>query len=128
MGGGAKGVDEVTNFRALLGEVRRLPQYSRVLEVYDSWKQGKRTTEQVLTWLEKKMKEEELDSDWIVAATSAKPQPAADAGAAAETKATTGTGMGGPKPANKQHRLVDHRLWTTPPAHCFRCIVFSKCI
>merc|ERR1719183_292981 len=87
--GGVAGVSEVTNFRALLAEVRRLPQYSKILEVYDSWKAGKHTVGQVLAWLQEKMEAKELDADWIVAATSA----AVNSGAPA---------------TSKQHKLMDH--------------------
>lgn len=68
--GGKKGVDEVTNFRALLKEVKRLPQYAAVLEEFEAWKSGKRTEQQVLLWVQQKIANSELDADWITLASA----------------------------------------------------------
>jgi len=66
--GGAKGVTEITNFRNLLREIRWLPQISAVLEEFSAWKNGERTVQQVLAWIEEKMATGEVDGVWLARA------------------------------------------------------------
>merc|ERR1719197_1447032 len=63
--GGAKGVDEATNFRAILHQIQWLPQYDAVHEEYAAWKKGERTTQQVLAWTEQKIQSGEIDGAWL---------------------------------------------------------------
>jgi len=68
--GGKKGVTEITNFRNLLREVKRLPQYAAVLEEFDAWKKGRRTVQQVLLWVQKNISAKKLDGDWLSRASA----------------------------------------------------------
>lgn len=68
--GGKKGVTEITNFRNLLREVKRLPQYAAVLEEFDAWKKGHRTVQQVLLWVQKNISAKKLDGDWLSRASA----------------------------------------------------------
>merc|ERR1711998_752750 len=68
--GGKKGVTEITNFRNLLKEVKRLPQYAAVLEEFDAWKKGERTVQQVLLWVQKSIPAKKLDGDWLARASA----------------------------------------------------------
>jgi hypothetical protein len=63
--GGKQGVNEITNFRNLLREVQLLPQYSMVYEEFQSWKDGNKTVQQVLLWMQQKIAAGELDPAWM---------------------------------------------------------------
>merc|ERR1712178_464768 len=89
--GGKKGVNELTNFRNLLKQVKRLPEYATVLEEFTAWKDGKRTIQQVLLWTQKQIADNKIDPAWMAKAyervSGAKPVATSNArpGAAAAT-------------------------------------------
>merc|ERR1711865_800663 len=97
--GGAKGVNEITNFRNLLKQIKWLPQYAAVLEEFSAWKNGERTIQEVLVWTEDKMSRGEIDGTWLAkayettakaaSATTTTPATATTAAAAANTATTT---------------------------------------
>jgi hypothetical protein len=66
--GGKKGVNELTNFRNLLKQVKRLPEYATVLEEFTAWKDGKRTIQQVLLWVQKQIAAGKIDPAWMAKA------------------------------------------------------------
>merc|ERR1712100_804358 len=66
--GGKKGVNELTNFRNLLKQVKRLPEYATVLEEFTAWKDGKRTIQQVLLWTQKQIADSKIDPAWMAKA------------------------------------------------------------
>merc|ERR1712028_196991 len=87
--GGKKGVNEITNFRSLLKHVKWLPQYASVLEELSQWKADKKTTQQVLLWIQEQIQAGKLDDRWMAqavqpttAATATATAPAAPATAA----------------------------------------------
>merc|ERR1711865_385828 len=96
--GGAKGVNEITNFRNLLKQIKWLPQYAAVLEEFSAWKNGERTIQEILVWTEDKMAKGEIDGTWLAkayettakaaSATTTKPATATTAAAAANTATT----------------------------------------
>jgi len=87
--GGKKGVNELTNFRNLLKQVKRLPEYATVLEEFTAWKDGKRTIQQVLLWAQTQIAAGKIDPAWMAKAyervSGAKPVATSNArpGAAA---------------------------------------------
>merc|ERR1711865_1114945 len=85
--GGAKGVNEITNFRNLLKQIKWLPQYAAVLEEFSAWKNGERTMQEILVWTEDKMAKGEIDGTWLAKAyeTTAKAASATTTNAAAAT-------------------------------------------
>jgi len=95
--GGAKGVNELTNFRSLLKEVKRLPEYSLVLTEFEAWKKGERTAQQVLLWTQKQISEGKVDPVWMAKAYDAghkksKTHATASSRYSATTSATSSTG------------------------------------
>jgi hypothetical protein len=68
--GGEKGVNEITNFRALLQEIHRLPQYSLLLEELTKWKNGKKDMQEVMLWMQQAMAAKKISPDWISEAIS----------------------------------------------------------
>jgi len=93
--GGKKGVNELTNFRNLLQQVKRLPEYAAVLEEFTAWKNGQRTMQQILVWTQQQIADKKVDPAWMAKAyehvRNAKPiatstRPAASAAA---TRAST---------------------------------------
>merc|ERR1711865_653239 len=97
--GGAKGVNEITNFRNILKQIKWLPQYAAVLEEFSAWKNGERTIQEILVWTEDKMAKGEIDGTWLAkayettakaaSATTTKPATATTAAAAATNTVTT---------------------------------------
>jgi hypothetical protein len=87
--GGKKGVNELANFRNLLKQVKRLPEYATVLQEFTAWKDGKRTIQQVLLWTQKQIAAGKIDPAWMAKAyervSGAKPVATSNArpGAAA---------------------------------------------
>merc|ERR1711918_325971 len=110
--GGKKGVDEVTNFRALLKEVKRLPQYAAVLEEFEAWKSGKRTEQQVLLWVQQKIANSELDADWITLASApfveSDPRKMAQEHQEEQGKCNGGSSICGYDSRRRCHRDCDH--------------------
>jgi hypothetical protein len=109
--GGAKGVTEITNFRNILKQIKWLPQYAAVLEEFSNWKEGKKTVEEVLVWLEKKLAAGEIDGTWLARAYETKEVKDAPATAsqrsthtATATKATRSTATG-----TKGRPTISHR-------------------
>lgn len=90
--GGKKGVNELTNFRNLLKQVKRLPEYAAVLEEFTAWKNGERTIQQVLLWTQQQMADHKLDPAWMASAyervTNAKPIATSSARPGATATAT----------------------------------------
>merc|ERR1719162_2208336 len=100
--GGAKGVNQLTNFRNLLKEIKWLPQYAAVLEEFSAWKNGERTIQEILVWTEDKMTKGEIDGTWLAkayettaetvsATTTNKPATSATMAAAATATTTAAT-------------------------------------
>merc|ERR1712166_197577 len=83
--GGKKGVNEFTNFRSLLKHVKWLPQYASVLEELSQWKADKKTTQQVLLWIQEQIQAGKLDDRWMAQAV----QPTTAATATTTTATTT---------------------------------------
>lgn len=98
--GGKKGVDELTNFRNLLKQVKRLPEYAAVLEEFTAWKDGKRTIQQVLLWTQKQIADNKIDPAWMAKAyeraSGAKPGATSNArpGAAVTTSRRSAASIG----------------------------------
>jgi len=63
--GGEKGVTEVTNFRRILKELKRLPQRVMVLDQLRLWKEGQLTTVAVEQWANEQVEQNALDQEWV---------------------------------------------------------------
>jgi len=98
--GGKKGVNELTNFRNLLKQVKRLPEYAAVLDEFTAWKDGKRTIQQVLLWTQKQIADNKIDPAWMAKAyervSGAKPVATSNArpGAAATASRRSAASIG----------------------------------
>merc|ERR1711918_118772 len=94
------GVNELTNFRNLLKQVKRLLEYATVLEEFTAWKDGKRTIQQVLLWTQTQIADNKIDPAWMAKAyervSGAKPVATSNAcpGAAATASRRSAASIG----------------------------------